>query len=200
MLDFLDQISGLAILIAAASLAFTTWSHRSNRRLATLQGLTFSTGTTGALTTSGDRTTRRYRPSVSAAGPGVRHGARTVFWRGTRRLDEEWWSQKTCEHFDVASDALEGQVDIPVDQVADVWFGLCWESVVGDGLRTDYVRINLGTEEIQRWRWYWHRAIRLHRWWGAQQTIRVLGGGDRRPMGAWRTVSTGAMREWQLPV
>jgi hypothetical protein len=198
ILSFFDALSSFAILVGVASLAFAAWSYQRNRRATDIQGLTFDVGQNPVATVvNGAPATAEFKPSATATGPGVRFGARTAFWVDDKLMKASMWESSERGRFDLDSEPMTGEVTIPVDLAPQAWFGIAWDTVVGRGIRTEFVRVNLRTQKLQRWKWY--RFVGLHRWWCEQSWLRVLGGGQRRQAGRWKAISGDTTPGWQFP-
>lgn len=193
-----ETLSSFAILVAAASLGFAAWAYRSNRRATDSQGLYLDMGRSITVTQQkGKPDIRHFEPTATAAGPGVRFSARTIVWHGDKRMKSDLWASDIRGRFDLDSTPLHVDLEIPVDVARDAWFGVAWEVVHGRGIRTQFVRGNLTTDELQVWKWY--PSMRLHRWWCEQTWLRVLGAGTKRQSGRWKTISGDTTAEWQFP-
>lgn len=198
VLAFFQALSSFAILVGVASLAFAAWAYRRNRRATDVQGLTLDIGESHVVTMiEGKLPTTDFSPRATATGPGVRFSARTQFWVDDKRMASEKWDMDVRGRFDLDSEPLSSKVTIPVELAPRVWFGVAWDAVAGRGIRTEFVRVNVKTRELQSWRW--RRFVRLHRWWCEQAWLRPLGGGTRRQAGRWKTIPSDRTAEWQFP-
>lgn len=138
-----------------------------------------------------------------ASGPGTRYDVRTYLW--VDDLVEPKWKdlRQTLDRFDNTSAPLTCEIEIYDDESERVWFGLGYNetSVAGstnrDRVRSEFVRSNLGREEIQVWKWY--RFSRLRKWWQLQTRFSFWGGGVPKPLGRWKRVKTDDMDRRQFP-
>lgn len=198
VLAFFQSLSSFAILVGLASLAFSAWAHRRNRRATDVQGITINPGASSSVQCfDGRGQARRFEPTVAATGPGVRYDVSTLFWEGDRLLSPSLWETDERPRFDIDSEPSRGEVVIPVELTPQVWFGFGWNVVVGGGIRTEFTRVNLSTHEVQVFKW--SRTKRLHRWWCEQTWARKLGGGVQKPSGKWKSMPGSKLEQWQFP-
>lgn len=186
-----NLVALVALAIALLALLRDRSEHSQNRA-ADVQGLLFNAGRSGIVTRDGTNPLRReYEPSVRASGPGTRYDVRTHLW--VDDLVELKWTgeQKAADRFDNTSEPLSSKIEIDADQAERVWFGIAHnESLVSwvrgrINVRSQFIRFNLGTGEIQVWQW--SRFTELRKWWQRQQRFTFWGGGTPNPLGQWKS-------------
>ncbi|WP_164877510.1 hypothetical protein [Prescottella agglutinans] len=192
-----------ALVVALIALFRDIWEHRQSRS-ASILGLMFQAGRSSTVTIENqDRPRRKFTPSVAATGPGMRYDVRTYLWVDDL-VELKWKDQRqNLDRFDNTSGRLSCEIEIYDDEAEQVWFGLGYNetSVAGttnkDHVRSEFVRSNLGRNEVQVWRWY--RFAQLRKGWQRQTRFAFWGGGVPKPLGRWKRVETDDMDRRHFP-
>lgn len=195
----------VALVVAFLALGRDTFEHRQNSA-GNSQGLLFRHRRGPFLEVDTDGVeTWRYKLSAEAAGPGTRYDVRTLLWCDDK-IEPKWLDlRREVPRFDNTYGELSiSEIVVEAKDTDRVWFGISYveasSRMLSDrtSFRTQFVRSNIGTGDIQVWRWY--RCESLRTWWQQQSRLSVLGGGVPKPLGCWKSVRQGEFLPGQSPV